>query len=260
MKANSQRKSSVAPHARLSVSPPTNYSFAERLEEMAVLSEGRKGERTKARLVASTAQLLESHGLRGLTHTHVCEAADINVATFYQYFDNKTAIVAHVIELFLVFITECDDPSWRAPMERARKTTDPYGTFYASNLHFLRLSAANPGMYRCVLQFGAERDDIARRWQEFSAGFYSRSARRVARAAPDASLDDLRLKATLLGGMMDDFCRNFFVFRAGNFTHPWSDRFATDKELAAFLSDMWYQIMMDAPPPPSRQEWIDSFE
>lgn len=242
------------------IDSPAHYSFVEFLVEQARDLTGRKGARTKARLIANTAHHLETQGLYGLTHNQVCEAADINVSTFYQYFGNKTEIVNHVIDLFLAFIPEVRDPDWLEPQKEMRAATDPYGAFYSATLHILRLAAANPGMYRCVLQIGAERGDIAKRWQEFSATYYERSARRVLRAIPEFSFEELRLKATLLGGMVDDFCRGFFVFADDDYKEPWTERFSSDSEMAIFLTDIWYKTMVGDEPPANKERWVSLFK
>ena len=241
------------------IDSPAHYCFVEFLTKQSRELTGRKGVRTKARLIASTAQHLETQGLYGLTHDQVCEAAGINVSTFYQYFSNKTEIVNHVIDLFLAFIPEVHDPDWLKPQQEMREETDPYSAFYSATLHILRLAAANPGMYRCVLQIGAERGDIAKRWQDFSAAYYEKSARRVLRAMPELSFEELRLKATLLGGMVDDFCRGFFVFADNDYKEPWLERFASDTEMAVFLTDIWYKTMMGAEPPLDKGRWINRF-
>ncbi|MEO1656478.1 MAG: TetR/AcrR family transcriptional regulator [Pseudomonadota bacterium] len=236
------------------------FSFAAHLDASAAQLTGRKGEKTKARLIASTGRLLEDSGLHGLTHNHVCDAAGINVSTFYQYFPNKTEIVSHVIDLFLQFIIRLRVDRWAAGQQQAKETDDPYGVIYLSNLQVLNVASANPGLYRCVLQIGAERTVVAKRWQRLSAEYALRSARRVQRAVPNQSIEDLNLKATLLGGMVDDFCRNYFVFEDDAFRQPWIDKFATMTDLAVFLTDIWYQTMMNLEPPKDKERWLAVFD
>ncbi len=233
------------------------YSFVEHLQGLAKQTTGRKGERTKAHLVASTAQYLEKHGLKGLTLSHLYGAAGINVATFYLYFKNKADIVNHVIELFIAFVPQVDNPAQQELRQLGRADDDPYGSFYISTLQLLHLAEANSGMFRCVLQSGAEHDDIAKRWLDFSAEFWERGARRALRAAPDQPLEELRLKALLLSGMVEDFYKNYFVFEHATYKAAWDNHYQSKVEIAMFLADLWYQTMMNKAPPSDRRRWLD---
>ena len=79
-------------------------SFCDYLEEQALSLKARKGERTRARLIARTAFLLETKGYRNLTQADICEAGGIGVATFYQYFQNKSEICHCVMRGFIEFM------------------------------------------------------------------------------------------------------------------------------------------------------------
>lgn len=233
------------------------YSYTAFLEQEAVKSHDRKRDRTKAHLIASTAKLMEANGLQGLTHTDVCKAANINVATFYRYFENKAHIFSYLIERFFDFLMVARDPHLKRVRDHARKQIDPYGDIFTANLHILRLAAANPGLYRCVLNQGSENDSVAMKWQAFSQQHAVRGAHRVLRARADASIEELTLKATLLGGMIDDFCKNFFVLAEPSYCATWKERFEDETEMAIFLSDVWYETMMNKPAPLDKSEWLD---
>src|SRR4051794_12715521 len=61
----------------------------------------RKGERTKARLKASAAKVLERTGYLDMRVSDVCDQADVGLATFYLYFENKAEITRAVLIDFL---------------------------------------------------------------------------------------------------------------------------------------------------------------
>ena len=149
------------------------------------------------------------------------------------------------------------DPRLKIVRDHARQQVDPYGDIFTANLHILRLAAANPGLYRCVLNQGSEDDTVAVKWQAFSQQHAARGAHRVMRARPEASIEDLTLKATLLGGMIDDFCKNLFVLADPAYCATWNQRFEDETEMAVFLSDVWYETMMNKPAPKDKSEWIN---
>lgn len=45
------------------------------------------------RILEATAELLEERGLTGLTTNHIADRAEVNIASLYQYFPNKQAVV-----------------------------------------------------------------------------------------------------------------------------------------------------------------------
>ena len=52
-----------------------------------------RGERTRLKIIASAAVLLEKHGMAGFTTDRVAEEAGIAVGTIYQYFPDKMALM-----------------------------------------------------------------------------------------------------------------------------------------------------------------------
>jgi len=52
-----------------------------------------RGQATFERILDVTAQLLDEHGVEALTTNHIAKAVGINVATLYQYFPNKQAVL-----------------------------------------------------------------------------------------------------------------------------------------------------------------------
>lgn len=61
----------------------------------------RRSSATVAAIYEATIQVLVRHGLQRLTTTRVAERAGVSVGTLYQYFPNKRALLAAVIERHL---------------------------------------------------------------------------------------------------------------------------------------------------------------
>ena len=57
-----------------------------------------RGQATFERILDTTADLLESVGVEGLTTNLIAQAAEVNVATLYQYFPNKQAVLLALFE------------------------------------------------------------------------------------------------------------------------------------------------------------------
>lgn len=57
-----------------------------------------RGQATFERILEVTAGLLEERGAEALTTNHIARAAGINVATLYQYFPNKQAVLLALFE------------------------------------------------------------------------------------------------------------------------------------------------------------------
>lgn len=59
-----------------------------------------RAKRSFQAILDATCDILIKDGLPGLTTNRVAEAAGVNIATLYEYFPSKTAIVAYLAETF----------------------------------------------------------------------------------------------------------------------------------------------------------------
>src|SRR6185437_255113 len=78
---------------------------------------GRRGARTRRRLLDATAALLETHGIRDLRVVDIARAVGSSPATFYQYFrDVETAVLTLTQEVGddLAPLVALLDPPWDA--------------------------------------------------------------------------------------------------------------------------------------------------
>jgi AcrR family transcriptional regulator len=57
-----------------------------------------RGEETYRALVTATARLLEQRGYEALTTNHVAQRAGVGIATVYEFFPSKHALVASVVD------------------------------------------------------------------------------------------------------------------------------------------------------------------
>ena len=59
-----------------------------------------RARRTVERIVAATAELIEEQGLDALTTNKVAERANVNIASLYQYFPNKQALLSALLQQY----------------------------------------------------------------------------------------------------------------------------------------------------------------
>jgi AcrR family transcriptional regulator len=227
-------------------------SFCDDLDRAAAEHPGRKGERTRARLLARTAALLETRGYRKLTQADICDAAGIGVATFYQYFDNKSDICRNVMQRFIRYM-EARISALAAQKTASRgKAIALYSSLYHTNLYYLRFVEANVGLFKCFLHFGGETDFMAELWQDFNDRLYARAGKRVVRTFPDLDLTETVIRTHLMGGMFDEFTRNLLVRGGDGLITLCDKQFDTDEGLASFLTDVWYATVTQRKPPANR--------
>lgn len=61
--------------------------------------------RTVERIIAATGELVLAQGLDALTTNKVAEQANVNIATLYQYFANKQALLSALVQSYLNDLT-----------------------------------------------------------------------------------------------------------------------------------------------------------
>jgi AcrR family transcriptional regulator len=233
-KTTRRRRSDVKPTGK---SQRESLSFADRLVALADDPTQRKGERTRGRLKAAAARLLESGGYRDMRVTDINENADVSNALFYVYFPNKEKITQEVMTEFLdVLFAHPPRDSAPATIEEA---------IYRANLDYVQRFAANPGLMRCLLQFGDEIAEFEKLWRERNGRWIERAVKRLARE-PDLkvkSVAEIWTATAALGMMMDGILRLIYVEREPK-TREHARTIAPDEyRLALFLTRLWIRAL-----------------
>jgi AcrR family transcriptional regulator len=216
---------------------PESLAFAERLSAAAEAPAKRKGERTRALLKAAAAQLLERGGYRALRVTDINEKAGVSNALFYVYFPNKEKITEEVMTEFLDVLFS------HSARDTAPNTVEE--SIYRANLDYVRRFAANPGLMRCLLQFGDEIAEFEKLWRERNGRWVERSVKRLSHE-PDLtvkSVAEIWTATAALGMMMDGILRLIYVEREPK-TRDHARSIAPDEpRLALFLTRLWVRAM-----------------
>lgn len=80
-----------------------------------------RAKQTVDRILRATKELIISKGMDALSTNKIAEAANVNIASLYQYFPNKDAIVAALIEDSIKGMSEVLDTELQAMMDLSIK-------------------------------------------------------------------------------------------------------------------------------------------
>ncbi len=231
----------TVPHAendapQASANPP--LSFAQRLELRAAAAGKRKGARTRDGLKAAAANLLETIGYRDMRVSDINEQAGVSNALFYVYFKNKQDITQEVLTEFIATLV----PEAPADAVHPASTVE---AIYLGNLRYTRVFAANPGLMRCLIQFGDETPAFGKLWSDWNDRWHDRTLRAIKRrdSAIIASTGDLFASVCALGMMVDGMLRLLYVERNVRALKAANEVGDTPDAVALFLTRLWYRAL-----------------
>lgn len=213
----------------------------------------RKADRTVQRITLAVAQLLEEIDIEALSVSMIAQRADIAHGTVYRYFDGKSAVVAHTLDVYFRFV--------------GRQLISPgpgasaYERIYCANLAYTYCFRANVGLMRChfhmkdrddrIAQIGSDANDrlvtrVVRRWLlEHGGPAGPRGAPHQALARLSGSTDSqeqlvyLRLAVHALLGMADDLLLRIY----GRNQSPLGDLGDNVEAIARTISDIWWRAL-----------------
>lgn len=217
--------------------PARSLSFCATLDARIDSSSKRKGERTRDRLKAAAAQLLEHGGYRDLRVSDINEAAGVSNALFYVYFPNKEKITEEVMTEFLEMLF--------TPGEYKERPATIEESIYRANFEYVRRFAANAGLMRCLLQFGDEFAEFGRAWRAASTRWITRVVQRLTREVGLAvnNPDDIWCTTAALGVMQDGLLRLVYIERDPMTKDHLRGSAPDDGTLALFLTRLWVRAL-----------------
>jgi AcrR family transcriptional regulator len=190
-----------------------------------------KGERTRRRIKAATARILETKGYHAMQMADIARSAGLSHGAVYKYFENKKHVTLEVL-------SECVRWSMRQ-MLPDKLESDAYQRIYQATLEQVRLFVANVGLIRCIRQLGDELpefNDLVLRtngeWCDLVARGFERRWR-PGRAKAQLACD----VAHALGAMVDELMYDIFVRGNPRLAHYRDD----PERLARLISILWYR-------------------
>ena len=198
----------------------------------------KRGQRTRALLVAAARRVFEHHGFVAARIRDISVAAGVAHGTFYTYFDSKEAIFREV-----VLAMQADMAGVPEPLHDA----EPWERIEHANRVYMESYHRNAAMMATLEQVVTFNEDIRNIRREVRRPFLDRNARAIRRwqaaGLADPNLDPW-YAANALGAMVDRFMYIWLVIG-----EPFEDDIALE-----MLTRLWVQALGIPPPPqPTRR-------
>lgn len=194
--------------------------------------------RTRLRLMAAVAALLEEGGLHDLRVADCATRAGLAHGTFYRYWPDRSAATRDVLGDFMA--------TMRARRPVSAPGTALYPRVVAANRYYVRVYRANAGLMRCLMQLGNVEPEFAHIGQEANLVLAERVVRAWERADPALDLPRHERIARALAciAMVEGVLRDLYV-------RPALAPLAVmgEDEVADMLSAAWFRILFGRDPP-----------
>lgn len=196
MPAARKKKDATPERGRAATLP--GIRFATYLEALAAeIRATRSGEKSRLKLFAAAARLLETVGYRDLNVENISSEARLAKGTFYVYFDSKEEFLRELLRQYVAF----EGQTFPGPLgtetafRGVRRLVDWYAQTFVSNI----------GLLRCMVQLSSTDERVHAFWQARNSTIVERAMgdliRNLGRQPADPAL--LRLAVRTAGGMLD---------------------------------------------------------
>jgi AcrR family transcriptional regulator len=193
-----------------------------------VVPAGPKARRTRASILAAASHVFEAKGYTRTTMADIAEAAEVSLGTVYQYFHDRTDVVAALVRAALRQMQRRADVEWRVTEGRAGLERVLLG--------FVTSYAEHATMARVWEEVSFVDDDLAELRRTLGRVFTDSVERELARAVRAKAVRrdlDPPTVARALTGMVDRYCFVTYVFDPPEGSPP------SPAESAAVLTDLW---------------------
>jgi AcrR family transcriptional regulator len=107
-----------------------------------------RAQKTVQRILAAARELVAAHGIDALTTNRIADAAHVNIATLYQYFPNKEAVLDALLAVYMAEITTALDLLLGGLDERAGIEDSTRAWTMGSMLYFRQTQGVLPELMR----------------------------------------------------------------------------------------------------------------
>jgi AcrR family transcriptional regulator len=211
------------------VADPITQTFEERAvrrEGDRELPLGPKATRTREAILAAAAQQFVADGYQRSSMAAVADAADVSLGTVYQYFRDRSDLVAALVQRGVVAMLR-QDTAWRAGEGRAG-IDRVIGNFVHSYVTY----AGMAGVWEEVSHVDDELAQLRRQLGRIFTDSVERELRRGAKAGLVRDDLDPAIAARALTAMVDRYCYVTYVFDPPR--HP-----PSPNESVATLAALW---------------------
>jgi TetR/AcrR family transcriptional regulator, transcriptional repressor for nem operon len=200
----------------------------------------RSGERSRLKLFAAAARLLETVGYRDLQVENISADAELAKGTFYVYFDSKEEFLRELLQRYVDFEIQ----TYPAPTS----TETTFGGVRRVVSWYAQTFESNVGLLRCMLQMAPTDDVVHATWQRRNEIVVERAVTDFVRTTGRRPRDPemTRLAVRTVGGMLD---QSLFT-RYGLQASPGAELQQVDYDtLVELLSVLLYRAMHAEDPP-----------
>jgi len=199
-----------------------------------------KRARTRAKILAVTAQEMERVGYEGLTVNGIIEKACIARGTFYLYYANRTEVAQAVFRRYSVFLRYARPRTTRdqTEFESIHNYNFYYVAFYAANA---KLLAGREALMRDVPKVASHRDWVNARWSNIVLRNICKKSKHQLLSTEDPTSILLIRSAT---AMVDELLREIYVYKSPSLNNLISD----NKQLANLVTLVWYRTIFGVTP------------
>jgi AcrR family transcriptional regulator len=212
--------------------------FATYLAAMAdEIQKNRSGEKSRLRLLAAAARLLESIHYRDLLVEEICQEAGVAKGTFYIYFKSKDEFLRDLAGRYLNF-------EFQTYPRLSSKNTE-YTNTRKWVYWYEKSFAANVGIIKCMVQMGENDAAMRQLWHDRNGRLVDRSLAGWMKTRPGADPKIERFILRTAGTMMDQSLFERYGVQTGQGVEdPHDPEFMI--ELHAFMN---YRAMYGHNPP-----------
>ncbi len=200
--------------------------------------------RTRAKLLAATAEELERVGYEALTVDGIVETAGAARGTFYLYFENRNEAAVAVLRAYKALL--------RVMRPRGGPALHPFDSIHRFNRYYVQCYVRNVNVLAAREPLMRERPDLA----DARDSLNHRWAKVVLRdlcvrsgAAPDLLHNPMALLAVRsVLAMADELLRELYVHRSRHLV----DVVDNPDQVIEVMSFMWYRALFGDSPPEDR--------
>lgn len=175
---------------------PDVACFSEHLAELAAgVRKARSGERSRLRLLAAAARLLDRVHHRDLLVEQICQEAGVAKGTFYIYFKSKDEFLLDLATRYVAF-------EFQAHPRLSSKNSD-FNNMRLWVTWYERTFAANVGIMKCLVQMGEQDPAMRNLWHQRNARLVDRSLSGWMKTRPGSDPTLERMVIRTAGTMMD---------------------------------------------------------
>lgn len=211
--------------------------FLDRLGQVQTDMRLSKRERTRARILAATVELLAATPTTALTAAGIAEKAGLSRASFYGYFLSADEVLKALLRDFASM-------DWK-PRQRVTDERDTLTRLRQANLAYGRFYLANADIYAVLSQFSPRNPELQASKERIDAELARATVRGLVRdgLAPSDPAERLRLEgvARMLIGMTEETLRQYCTFKDALMQQS----FPTIEALCESLTRVWFRALVE---------------